>query len=418
MIESPYSPYPGLVFRETFNGQASIQKNGGVFPNGVVPGTFEDGKYIGIAGERNMIEYDPVNDLSDGWSVRSIISFESKSSNAARALIIADRKGNSLQISNDNVNGEEINVSWYNGSTYKSHKTVGLGKSINQLYEVVITKQEGDLRLFVDGIEYTSSGVPLAAWNKFIVGHSSVTSDINIQNKHELLEIYNRALTSSEIKNLNEATWNKELNIDNKTLLDFDSTNGVLQDRAGNPLAPTDIDIKKIGTGYSAEFGKTRYSSIDAGSDVIGTKAVTIMGWANQYSIWKITDQYFNNGAVQMYTNPFVQSRLIFTSNSGQVESGTGDWKLGEYKFFAVTRKADGKGTIYIGSLDEAPKLSGAADQDSGTPVSGTTNLFIGNRSIKDKAFKGKIPKLCIVEGILSLEQITQYWSETLKEIK
>jgi len=34
------------------------------------------------------------------------------------------------------------------------------------------------------------------------------------------------------------------------------------------------------------------------------------------------------------------------------------------------------------------------------------------------ETFDGNIPKLKVVEGILSLAEITQYWSETLKEIQ
>ena len=56
---------------------------------------------------------------------------------------------------------------------------------------------------------------------------------------------------------------------------------------------------------------------------------------------------------------------------------------------------------------------TGGTNQDSGTPVEGTSNIIIGNNLGGSRAFDGKIPSLKIYTGILSVEQISQEYSNT-----
>jgi len=63
--------------------------------------------------------------------------------------------------------------------------------------------------------------------------------------------------------------------------------------------------------------------------------------------------------------------------------------------------------------MNTAPTLNNTADQNSGTPVAGTSNILIGNRADSARTFDGDIPMLTIVEGILTLEQITNFWYQT-----
>ena len=91
--------------------------------------------------------------------------------------------------------------------------------------------------------------------------------------------------------------------------------------------------------------------------------------------------------------------------------------KLNTWQFVSATRTAGGITNIYIGDLSNAPALSGAANQLSGTPVAGISNIIIGNSSTQDRTFDGNIPMLKVYEGILDIDTITQIWSETRKEI-
>jgi len=75
-------------------------------------------------------------------------------------------------------------------------------------------------------------------------------------------------------------------------------------------------------------------------------------------------------------------------------------------------QQSNGNATFYIGSSTNAPIQSGGADQYSGTPASGTT-IFIGSNNDNNVVFDGKIPRLIIYKGLLSTEQITQFYTNT-----
>ncbi len=169
---------------------------------------------------------------------------------------------------------------------------------------------------------------------------------------------------------------------------------------------------------YSAKFNGTT-SKIDTGTDMIGTKAVTVMGWIKPYSLGE------SNMGFILDNDKF---RLRFTSNNRIIfySEGNGTYaitlnyavSLNQWQFVSVTRKSDGIVNFYIGDLDTSPALSGSADQPSGTPVAGTSNVIIGNNNIQTRTFDGLISKLKVVEGILSLAEITQEWSSTKGSIR
>jgi len=197
----------------------------------------------------------------------------------------------------------------------------------------------------------------------------------------------------------------------NKTLIDFDSTNGVLElgDYTETATA-TDVTVNKNG----ALFNGTT-SLIDTGTDMIGVKSCTILGWIKPYSYGETAGRIIDNGKFFIYA---LGSQLRSVSDgTSLVNSGVSTISLNKLQFVVATREADGTVNFYIGDTKNAPTLSGSADQDSGTPEAGTTNVIIGNNSEATRTFDGLMPKLKVVEGILSLEQITQVWSETLSEI-
>lgn len=181
-------------------------------------------------------------------------------------------------------------------------------------------------------------------------------------------------------------------------------------------LSTTDITIKKIGANkYAAKFNGSD-SKIDTGCDPIGTKAITVMGWIKPYSFGEVAGYIFTNEKSVFLIDD--NNKLRFYSNGSDYGySDNGSILYHKWQFVSVTRKSDGTVNFYIGDKDTVPALSGSADQNSGTPQSGSTNMIIGNNNGQTRTFDGLIPKLKIVEGILDINQITQYWSETLKEI-
>jgi len=169
--------------------------------------------------------------------------------------------------------------------------------------------------------------------------------------------------------------------------------------------------------GYACLFNGST-SKIDLGSDVIGTKAFTVMGWIKPYGLGGGGyGRVIDNTKVQL--GMFNTDNKLYYSNNGSTlaQSAVNSVLLNKWTFVVVTDEADGTVNFYIGDKNTAPALSGSADQASGTPEAGTTNIIIGNKSDRTRTFNGLIPKIKVVEGILTLNQITQVWSETRKEI-
>lgn len=199
--------------------------------------------------------------------------------------------------------------------------------------------------------------------------------------------------------------------------LNFDPRNGALEDKTGlRTLTPTAVDIVRDGQSYAARFNGTT-SLINTGSDFIGTKPVTICGWVknNTYGASN-AGRLLDNARLYYWVS--ISSNVKLTSDAGtEVSSVSNSILLNKYYFIATTRKADGKVTFYIGDQRTAPALSGTADQNSGTPVAGTTNVIIGNRSDGIRTLNGNIKLLQVYDGILDLETITNIWSSTLNSI-
>ena len=198
-----------------------------------------------------------------------------------------------------------------------------------------------------------------------------------------------------------------------KTLIDFDSTNGVIDlGDLGETSTITDVTVNKQG----ALFNGTT-SLIDTGTDMIGTKAVTIMGWIKAYSAGETAGRIIDNGSTIFFVSTANNRNIGFLSGTS-VYTPTDSIEYNKLQFVAVTREADGTANFYIGDKSTAPALSGDADQDSGSPISGTTSVYLGNNAAGTRTFDGLIPQIAVVESILSINDITRYWSESLKNIK
>jgi len=263
---------------------------------------------------------------------------------------------------------------------------------------------------YTDGDIRTQMGTGGIGINRSAVG--TYTEDITASGNTQLYFVSQTENTNLSIDNVSV----QELNP--KTLIDFDSTNGALElGDLNDTSTATAVSVVKNGTNYAAEFNGTT-SLIDTGTDMISDKAVTVMGWIKPYSWGETSGRIINNDKC-IFRVSSVNNNIRFTSdNSGRIESATNSILFNKWQFVAVTRESDGTANFYIGDKDTAPAISGTPDTDSGTPSAGTTNVIIGNNAAATRTFDGLIPKLKVVEGILTLAQITQVWSETLKEIK
>lgn len=389
MKEAIQTPYNRCVFRETFRDEQSVRRNGGnptnvTFANGV--GSFN--------GVNSKINYKlPLNGT---YSVR--IRCNPTSFVANRYLF--DARGS------DASGVGRFFISVNTGLVNTSSGTVYVNG--------IVTKST----IFSNNNEIVIAGIDLiegSGLNRSLIGLNQSNGD-GLLGTIDLVEIYQGTLTASEVANLYNNTWNTEHSPTN-VLLDYDSTQGTIKDRTGkNTLTPTDVSIKKIGQSYSADFNGTT-SIINTGSDFIGTKAVTVCGWIKRYSKGQGNGgAIFSNDKLLLrdVNNPL--DYLYFTSNGAKGVLSANYIPFNKLLFIVVTRKTDGKTTFYIGDKDTAPTLSGSADQDSGTPEAGITNVIIGNNSGATRTFDGNISELKVFENILSIEDITNIWSSTRKK--
>lgn len=183
-------------------------------------------------------------------------------------------------------------------------------------------------------------------------------------------------------------------------------------------VIPTAVAIKKVGSRYSALFNGTT-SKIDCDNDFIGIKAITTITWFKIKSLGGgNTGTIITNGSFVVRVSTIGTPRIMVMSNGNVANSASNSIKLNKFMFVAVTRNTAGQATIYIGDLKTAPTLSGNANQNSGTPILGTTNVVIGNNFSQSKTTDGLISIVNVYDGILPLDEITRLWSETKKDIQ
>lgn len=398
--ESPYSSYRP-IFRETFSSETETRKQA----SSITAVTFEKG-IASFNGSTSKIKYQNINDGI--YSVRIRFYFYNKS-------------GYNWLFSGGGTIAS-LDIGFSTGSTVRTYAGTTY---INGVASSTINSTEGAYNeLIVTGIYYTKNK------DNFYIGCYNNGNAEFTKSSIELVEIYKGTLTASEVKNLYDNDWNKEF-ISSNLLLDYDSTNGYITDRTGkNTLTATDVSIKKTGSYYGADFNGTTSNLITDSTDpTIWQSGFTVVAWIKprgwgELSNGRILD-VSNSSAGKDGFNFCINnlnSSLLFNINEAATRpSGINSINIGSWQFVVLTVSSNSSINFYIGDLDNAPALSGIANQKSGL-VSGitTTNpLTIGNRSTAtDRTFDGKIPMLKVYEGILDLETITQIRSSTKGKVQ
>ena len=95
----------------------------------------------------------------------------------------------------------------------------------------------------------------------------------------------------------------------------------------------------------------------------------------------------------------------IYSDGSTYARSVTSSIQLNTWYHVVGTRDAAGVTNLYIGTETTPLTLSGSADQDSGTPVAGTTNVIIGNNAGQSITFDGFI-NLEVYDLVLTADEV------------
>jgi hypothetical protein len=375
-MTSRYSPYKPIM-RQVFNSESDVIANGGtstdvVYDKGV--GQFN--------GTSSYIKYNLA--LKGTYSIR----YKLKTFTSSSSCTFLDFR-NSCGTGTGYLTGGTGSVGQSSGTSYINGIATNVYVS-GQKIDIVITGMTINcIELFVN-TRYT-----LANW---------LNSEI------ELIEIYSGTLTAQEVKNLYENKWNTEF-VSKDKLCDVNAFNGVLKDRTDLTLTPSNVELKKIGNYYSPSF-KTLGNEIDTGANMLGAKAVTICAWIKPDSVGQNAGRIVDNTSSGFFVST-ANIRNIGYYGPNSVYSATVSIDWGKWHFVSMTRTTGSIVNFYIGDLDNAPALSGTANQNAGTLTDAGANTIIGNRNAADRSFDGLIPFVQAYSGVLSLEDITQVWSST-----
>ncbi|MDO8592254.1 MAG: DUF2341 domain-containing protein [bacterium] len=160
-------------------------------------------------------------------------------------------------------------------------------------------------------------------------------------------------------------------------------------------------------TGKVGKAGKFNGTDdyVQTGSDFVNTSAVTVCAWAYAKSYGANTfGRIFDNGKMLIYIAG--QAYLAISSDAGNTQkfSGTGSLILKKWQYWCATRDASGIANIYLDG-----SLSGTANQTSGTPASGTTNVSLGGKAFvspNSRTWDGSIDDIRIYNYVRTPSQI------------
>ncbi len=401
-----------LVFKETFNSEQATRRNGGVptdvtYSNGV--GTFNgstsviETNFNGTQfGELSFAFWAKTNDLAPGHD-----------------QFILDNTPGSVGFAIRQLSGTATMQTFvFRGGAQIS--TVTIPDTGWHFY--VVTTNATSLNISIDGgafVTETFASNPITkSGSLMVIGKPNDAGDnINWDGDINLVEIYNRILTINEAKNLYEDKYHKGIPIKTSAanqILNIDSSLGGLADRFGNTITNTDVTIVRDGDIYAQKYNATN-SRLDLGTfnTLVGDK--TFIAWVKanskgEGSAGKIMD----NGK---FTFRVGGTDRILVSSDGSISAQSNDnaITLNEWILFVVTRTSAGLTTLYKNGILEG----GMTNETSGTPVAGSTNIFIGNNNGTTATWDGLINAERIYDGILSTQEISQiYTSEKERYIK
>jgi hypothetical protein len=210
------SPLRSLVFRETFNDETAVRRNGGT-PTNVV---FEKGK--GIFNGTDSWVYNDYDAETLNFDTELTIEVKIKPGTLAgtdRKGIVqkydatGHKRGYRLQI-----NEEEI--SFYisdNGISFEAHHYVE--DLSNKEVHFIATFKSGNVRLFKNGVKVYDESSAYSFINRndalFSIGVNvtggSTASGSFLDSDISFINLYRKSVTDSEAKNLYENKWNTEL---------------------------------------------------------------------------------------------------------------------------------------------------------------------------------------------------------------
>jgi hypothetical protein len=154
--------------------------------------------------------------------------------------------------------------------------------------------------------------------------------------------------------------------------------------------------------------------AINTGSDFIGAQSLTVSCWIKIDSYGETAGRILDNGNLifSVRNDGTLANGVQFISNGAtSALSAANAITTGTWYHVAVSRVSSGGSTtnIYINGV-----LSGTANQSSGTPAAGSTNVFIGSNGVGTRDFDGQISDLMVFNRVLTATEISQIYNNTV----
>jgi len=192
-------------------------------------------------------------------------------------------------------------------------------------------------------------------------------------------------------------------------ILDINPLKGTLEDKYGNSITNTDVTMfqqngKWVGK-YNGDTSKLNSSNI-----IIDTGDISILVWFKLHSWGESAGrgQIISNKKFTIFVDTDADRLRVTSNNLTYAGTVSNALLLGKWVCIGITRTLTGLATFYIDGI-----LNSTPNQNSGTPTVGITDFTIGNSDAQTAAFDGLIGEVQIIQGILSPQEIQNYYQST-----
>jgi hypothetical protein len=293
-LKSLYSGDKSCVFRETFNSQSDVERNGGtctyiVFSNGTAyfNGTSSKIDY----GNTDKMKFNSKN----AFSFRCIVKATDLTSRIilTKWQIATPSQNTEYAIRIENTNRIRFyvtNIVSDAGTMFLDTTDANLNTT-DYIELVFVFNGAGStnadkIKVYKNGIllnaTYSGAAIPSTLSNssaKFTLGDFTGSVNQPFKGYMKLIEAYNKALTTEEVLNLYNKNNTKD--VKNGLILDIDARGGSIIDRYGNSLTITNVLAKKDNNTVSCYFDGSTTTQIPCPISIPSTNT-TINLWVRQ----------------------------------------------------------------------------------------------------------------------------------------
>lgn len=414
-----YNTDKNIVFKEDFQSEESVERNGGTCT--AVVFTDKDGAYFN--GTSSKIDYGNTDrckfNSTNKFSFRCVV----KPTDLTNRTILTKWQAVSpltdseyaIRINSQNdVHFFVTNVSSDLGTMfgYTSNANFNIIDYVEMVfvYTGAGSTNADKLKIYKNGVLLSSTyngTIPTSLSNSsanFTIGTFTGTITQYFKGYMKLIEAYNKALTAEEVKNLYNK--NSQRDVRNGLILDIDARDGVIQDRCGNSLTMSGVSVKKDSGGNACYFDGSSYG-INTNMIINENDGITINLWEKLTSTALKTSGDIGlfgtttpSRVITIITAPISYADTLYLILGDFLTLDTNinlvNWSMCTFLFLS-----NGTVNVYVNGLYVGQKLNQL--------FSG--NLYFGSYGTTVRRMLGYQNQQRIYNRVLSVEEISQLYS-------